>query len=171
MLSTRKKIAYFIVLMVIAFLLGILLIHYNSGEMEIEIGAKNLEEIIDLSCFEGMEPDMKRSEILKKYGNPDRMYVKNIEYDEGGNIKYQELCWEYRRKHGILNYYVDEYDKPNGSPEYISHNLTINDLFKISIKPKDKKKYSIKITRDGHNLIIISVNNFNKVDIISYYFK
>ncbi len=69
--------------------------------MKIEIGAKNLEEIIDLSCFEGMEPDMRRSEILKKYGNPDRVYAEDIEYVGVGNGDYYieyELCWEYRRK-------------------------------------------------------------------------
>jgi hypothetical protein len=169
-MSKKKKL---IIIVAIIFLLSLLILLFYwllyGRTVVINLGSKNLEEIVDLSCFEGLHADMTRTNVNAALGQPWRMYVTDIEYDKNGEIEYQEICWSYRRESSFLNYYVEEYDVPGGSVEYIPEHMRVSDFFRLDFHVGLCKRIVEINNDDGHHLLTVSLKGRDSIKRINWY--
>ena len=130
----------------------------------IETNGKNLNKIVNLECFELLQPDMSRTEISEKMGQPTKIDVPYVEKEND----YVEIRWIYERPKGLLNYYVEQEDIPGGSVEYIPNNMDLNNFLMDVPKSLFGKKF-IEINDKKNHLITIKLKRNKKIRTINWY--
>lgn len=151
--------------------MSVVLFRFVRGStVVLNIEGQKLDSIIDLSCFHPLKPDMCRSEIKLRIGEPKRVHVTDMQYDENGNVEYQEIRWVFPRTDGVLAYYVEEYDTPGGSVEYVPQNMIVDDLFKMSV-PIGLGKHFIEVRNQGRCLIQVCLKDEKAIEKINWYWQ
>ena len=162
----KKKWA--IVAILVAILLAALLWLVRGRTVVIALNDRHLSEVVDLSCFAPLCPDMRRSEIQKVLGQPYRVHVTDVEYDADGEIEYQEIRWVYTRDAGDLAYYVEEYDTPGGSVEYVPEHLRVKEFFLIPVHIGFGKRF-VDVRDSEGTLLTVRLGKDGLVDRINWY--
>lgn len=134
----------------------------------LKLDGRSLSDLVYLGCFADLRPDMKRSEIHNLMGEPYRVHVTDIEYGENGEVEYQEICWAYPCKSGILNYYVEEYDVPGGSVEYVPDSMSLDNFFRIPLKVDFGKRF-IEIRNNNRCILEVRLADKNTIKRINWY--
>jgi len=151
-----------------AILIGAFLWLARGRTVVISLDNRRLPAIVDLHYFTPLRPDMQRSEICRLLGEPHRIHVTDIEYDADGEVEYQEIRWEYARDRGVLAYYVEEYDTPGGSVEYVPEHLRVEDFFLIPVNVGFGKRFVD--VRDAQGILLtVRIGKGCLVDRINWY--
>lgn len=136
----------------------------------LNLNGRELASVVDLSFFSPLMPEMRRSEIRALLGEPERVHVTDVEYDDNGEVEYQEIRWVFPRDSGILAYYVEEYDTPGGSVEYIPENMTVTDLFRVPVLIGLGKRF-IEVRDQGRCLIDVCLGDKDRIERINWYWR
>jgi hypothetical protein len=156
----KNKIITIIIILFFLFLYWLLW----GRTLTIDIGGKDLDKIVNLKYFEGLYPNMTRTEISEKMGQPTKMDVGDIDK----KINYIEIRWIYERPNGSLNYYVEQEDVSGGSVEYIPNNMELNEFLLIPQESLFGKKF-IEINNKDSHLITISIGESKRIKKINWY--
>ena len=132
--------------------------------LTIDTQDKNLSDFVNLTYFEGLHPNMSRTEISNKMGQPT---IIDVPYEEKEN-DYIEIRWIYERPKGLLNYYVEQEDIPGGSVEYIPNDMNLNEFLFVVPNFMILKKF-IEINNGKNHLITIKLKGNNKIKEINWY--
>lgn len=136
----------------------------------VRLQGRELSDVVDLNCFAGLRPDMKRSQIHAVMGEPDRVHVTDIEYDEDGEIEYQEIRWAYLCKGGVLAYYVEEYDVPGGSVEYVPENMRVSDFFRLPVHVGFGERF-VEVQGGDRHLLTVQLKSRDRIEKINWYWS
>ena len=136
----------------------------------LRLNGRRLGAVADLSFFRPLKPDMRRSEVRALLGEPDRVHVTDVEYDENGEVEYQEIRWVFPRPEGILAYYVEEYDTPGGSVEYLPQSMALADLFRIPVSVGWGKRF-IEIRSQGRRLVHVYLRDRRTIEKVNWYWE
>ncbi len=132
--------------------------------LTINTNGRDLSKIVNLSYFENLHPNMTRTEISEKMGQPAEIDVPDI--DRASD--YVEIRWIYKRPSGFLNYYVEQEDIPGGSVEYVPNNMELNEFLLVPLKSLFGKKF-IEINNKDSHLITISLESDKRIKKINWY--
>ncbi len=132
--------------------------------LTIDTQDKDLSDIVNLTYFEALHPNMSRTEISVKMGQPTKI---DVPYEEKEN-DYIEIRWIYERPKGLLNYYVEQEDIPGGSVEYIPNDMNLDDFLLVAPKSLFGKKF-IRINNGRNHLITIKLKGNKKIKEINWY--
>lgn len=146
------------------FLLPLLLIYWLfwGRILLIDTGGHDLSEFFDLTCFEVLRPDMTRSEITRKMGQPQETDIPYKEPD------YVEVRWIYKRPKGLLNYYVEKDDSPGGSVEFVPNRMTIDEFMKTPLGSLTGKRF-IEVRRGKKLLMSIRLKHDRVIKEITWF--
>lgn len=129
-----------------------------------------LSSIVELSYFELLHPDMSRSEIDEKMGQPTRIDVPYVESDGSGEVDYAEIRWIYERQNAQLSYYVEEEDVPGGSVEYIPEKMKLSDFFK-RLPGRLFGRQFIEIRSGDEKIMFIRLKKGDEIRKINWYYN
>ncbi len=132
--------------------------------LTIDANGKALNEIVNLTYFELLQPDMSRTEISETMGQPTKIDVPYMEKEND----YVEIRWIYVRPQGMLNYYVEQEDIPGGSVEFIPNNMDLNDFLLEHPKSLFGKRF-IKIIDGENHLMTIRIKGNKKIKKVNWY--
>ncbi len=132
--------------------------------LKIDTGDRDLGGIVNLTYFEDLHPDMTRTEISEKMGQPTKIDVPDIDEE----INYIEIRWIYERSEGLLNYYVEQEDIPGGSVEYIPDDMNLNEFLLVAPKSLFGKKF-VEINNGDNHLMTIRLKGNKKIKEINWY--
>jgi len=164
------KRTWIIVAIVIVALAAVFFWLVRGRMIVVDLKGQDLGTLVDLSCFHPLKPDMRRSEIRSLVGEPERVHVTDMEYDKNGEVEYQEIRWVFPRADGVLAYYVEEYDTPGGSVEYVPQNMTVENLFIVPVSIGFGKRF-IEVRNQGRCLIQVRLRGAETIEKINWYWK
>lgn len=154
-----------IIIAIIIFIYFLYWLHWGRI-LVIDIGDNQLSEVINLDYFESLHPDMSRTEISQKMGQPTMIDVPDVDED----IDYIEIRWIYERPEGSLNYYVMQKDIPGGSVEYIPEDMVLNKFLFNPPKSLFGKSF-VEIRSNKDKLMTIRMGWDKKVKKINWYYQ
>ncbi len=160
-----KKIADVIIPVIMLILICVIIYWLVWGRiLKIDIKTQDLDDVVDTSYFEELYPNMSRTEISEKIGQPTLIDVPYQDED------YVEIRWIYERENGTLSYYVMQEDVPGGSIEYIPNDMYISDFLAVTPEKLFGKRF-IEINSGNNHLITIKVKGNKKIKTINWYNK
>ena len=134
----------------------------------LSLDGRELSRVVDLACFGNLRPDMRRSEIKAIMGEPERVHVTDIEYGKDGEVEYQEIRWAYAADAGIVAYYVEEYNIPGGSVEYVPEKMRLAEFFRIPLHIGFGKRF-IEVRNSGRCLLVVRLRDGDTIERINWY--
>lgn len=157
-----------VIIIVVTVLAGAFFWLVRGRTLVLNLDARELAAVVDLSFFHPLKPGMRRSEIRALVGEPERVHVTDLEYDEDGKIEYQEIRWVFPRAGGVLAYYVEEYDTSGGSVEYVPQKMTVEELFRIPVSVGLGKRF-IEVRNQGRCLIQVRLQGRDRIEKVNWY--
>lgn len=132
----------------------------------ININNRDLSEVVNMSYFEVLYPDMTRTEISGKMGQPTKIDVPDIDEE----VNYVAIRWIYERPNGLLNYYVEQEDIPGGSVEYIPNSMHLSEFLFVEYESLLGKRF-VEIVNDGNHLMTIRLKEGGEIEKINWYYE